>query len=100
MPIYQKRPVQVEARQFTVENWNELADWCEGITENDRGGTPIIQIPTLEGLMQAHPGDWIIMGVAGEFYPCKSDIFEKTYQPAPKPVSRSAMQVVIEHWNK
>lgn len=39
-----------------------------------------IFIPTLEGTMAADVGDWIIRGVAGEFYPCKSDIFEKTYE--------------------
>ena len=37
-------------------------------------------IPTLEGRMHATPGDWIIRGVQGEFYPCKPDIFEKTYE--------------------
>ncbi len=40
-----------------------------------------ITIPTLEGNMQAAPGDWIIRGVKGEFYPCKPDIFEMTYEP-------------------
>lgn len=100
MPIYQKLPEQVEARQFTIENWQELAAWCDGIIGRDREGVPGIQINTLEGVMQARPGDWIILGVAGEFYPCKSDIFEKTYQPAPKPASRSEVQVVFEHWNK
>lgn len=39
-----------------------------------------IMIPTLEGTMEAIPGDWIIKGVNGEFYPCKPDIFEKTYE--------------------
>lgn len=38
-------------------------------------------IPTLEGTMTASPGDWIIRGVKGEFYPCKPDIFEATYEP-------------------
>ncbi|WP_204664866.1 hypothetical protein [Dyadobacter sandarakinus] len=41
-----------------------------------------ILIPTLEGVMEASLGDWIIRGVNGEFYPCKPDIFEKTYEPA------------------
>ena len=47
------------------------------------GFTPALgtlDIPTLEGVMTASPGDWIIKGVAGEFYPCKSDIFEATYE--------------------
>jgi len=41
-----------------------------------------ILIPTLEGTMTCRPGDWIIRGVKGEVYPCKSDIFEATYEPA------------------
>ena len=44
------------------------------------GNGSAIEIPTLEGTMTATVGDWIIKGVAGEFYPCKPDIFEKTYE--------------------
>lgn len=45
--------------------------------------TPVaLDIPTLEGLMHAEPGDWIVTGVHGERYPCKPDIFAKTYEPA------------------
>jgi hypothetical protein len=43
-----------------------------------------LEIPTLEGVMTAQPGDWIIRGVAGEVYPCKPDIFEATYDPVPE----------------
>ena len=42
-----------------------------------------MNIETLEGVMHAEPGDWIITGVNGERYPCKLDIFEKTYEPVP-----------------
>ncbi len=42
-----------------------------------------MNIETLEGVMHAEPGDWIITGVNGERYPCKPDIFEKTYEPMP-----------------
>ena len=45
--------------------------------------SPII-IPTLEGDTQCNVGDWIIKGVNGEFYPCKPDIFLKTYEPVEK----------------
>lgn len=55
---FQKKPVVVEAYQTDKE----------------------LIIPTLEGNMKASPGDWIITGVNGEQYPCKPDIFEKTYQ--------------------
>lgn len=44
-----------------------------------------ISISTLEGTMFAEPGDWIIKGVAGEFYPCKPDIFQRTYETEPSP---------------
>jgi hypothetical protein len=43
-----------------------------------------VYIPTLEGTMTASPGDWIIKGVKGEFYPCKPDIFEATYEAVPE----------------
>ena len=42
----------------------------------------MIHIPTLEGVMKASPGDWIIRGVKGEFYPCQPDIFDRTYEDA------------------
>jgi hypothetical protein len=50
-------------------------DWAA-----EQNGT--VTITTLEGVMRADPGDWIIRGVKGEFYPCKPDIFEATYEPA------------------
>lgn len=54
---------------------------CEkGCQWSDDG--PTLSIDTLEGSMTAHPGDWIIRGVQGEFYPCKPDIFEETYEAA------------------
>ena len=45
--------------------------------------TPYCMIETLEGRMKAQAGDWIIMGVKGEIYPCKSDIFAATYEVVP-----------------
>lgn len=58
-----------------------------------------MDIETLEGTMHASPGDYIITGVNGEQYPCKPDIFEKTYEPAdaaPLPVDRDALLAMIE----
>lgn len=93
--LYRKRPVTVEARQYVDGpgggNRKELAQWCGGDwtarhrpTETPGVDTAVlvITIPTLEGTMEADPGDWIIRGVQGEFYPCKPDIFEATYEPA------------------
>ena len=80
MPLYKKKPVVIEARQFLggYEHACELATWC--------GGDPyeeFIKIMTLEGLVTADVGDWIIRGVKDEFYPCKPDIFALTYEATP-----------------
>ena len=82
-----KKPVEVEAFQLTEEFFGE--DWEEKEAEvNDRKmtffsfrnpGECYAEIHTLEGDMVANIGDWIIKGVNGEIYPCKDDIFRKTY---------------------
>ena len=82
---YRKKPVVIEAVQFTRDNWEEIHDFTEGSALNfyvDRSidGKCYCQIQTLEGIMAATEGDYIIKGVNGEFYPCKPDIFEKTYE--------------------
>ena len=84
MAKFRKRPVVIEAIQWTGRN--PLDVLC--FLELDTGG-PLqilqgdIQIETLEGVMLASVRDWIIKGVKGEFYPCKPDIFEATYDPEP-----------------
>ena len=88
MPKYRKRPVVIEARQFTESDAEFPATiemWCNG---NVRGmfyppRDRIIQINTLEGEFEGRVGDWIIRGVRGEFYPCKPDIFALTYEETP-----------------
>ena len=72
---YRKKPVIVEARRYDGANGPELLAWAVGSL---RGG--VLHIGTLEGDMVASPGDYIICGVQGEFYPCKPDIFEATYE--------------------
>ncbi len=88
MPKFRKKPVVVEARQYTGCNDMEIDDWSIGKviespvlepTEENPSGD-YLQIKTLEGTMTAIVGDWIIKGVAEEFYPCKCDIFEQTYE--------------------
>lgn len=82
MPMFRKKPVVVEALRYgpyemptaEMSMFLDGANW--GVCE---GG---IGIDTLEGRMIASVGDWIIKGVKGEFYPCKADIFEATYEPA------------------
>lgn len=83
MPRYRKKPVVIEARQLDKTNGDALARWCDGSTQFEHSdGTCCVEIRTLEGTMLAEIGDWIIRGVKGEFYPCKPDIFEATYEPA------------------
>lgn len=80
MGHFRKKPVVIEARQFSLKD-QSIVDWCVGEAVTDAVDGCVILINTLEGQMKAMPGDWIIKGVNGEFYPCKPDIFEKTYEP-------------------
>ena len=81
MAKYKKRPVIIEAKELTYnrERQESIAEWCGGKCGPD--GSVIIN--TLEGKMRAVTGDYVIKGVAGEFYPCKPDIFHKTYKEIP-----------------
>jgi hypothetical protein len=77
---FRKRPVVVEAVRFVkpykqVKKFAPELNFCK-----DYGRVSCVFIKTLEGVMRADVGDWIIRGVNGEFYPCKPDIFEKTYE--------------------
>jgi hypothetical protein len=86
MPKFRKKPVVIEAIRFTGNNCIECLLFMgtpEHIAFNpELHNTDHPTIHTLEGKMTASPGDWIIKGVKGEFYPCKPDIFEATYEPA------------------
>lgn len=97
---YRKKPVEIEAVQLTWANWGEVCDFVqlpwgpEGLhgcfsdkgVESDSGEKIGLIIPTLEGNMLANENDYIIKGVHGEFYPCKPDIFEETYEPSGRSV--------------
>ncbi|WP_206523127.1 MULTISPECIES: hypothetical protein [unclassified Mesorhizobium] len=91
---FRKRPVVIEAIQWTGQNLFDVIAFTDGrpdIRSTHAGmkwdeycelvARDGLKIYTLEGKMNASPGDWIIRGVQGEFYPCKPDIFEATYQP-------------------
>ena len=82
MPRFRKKPVDIEAVQWTGDNYFEIADFANGVSLIHQCGSPKLLIETLEGTMTAIAGDWIIKGVKGEFYPCKPDIFEETYEGA------------------
>jgi hypothetical protein len=79
---YRKKPVIVEAIQFTEKTKDEVFNFIrctkQGLYDKERN--PIIIISTLEGEMKVELNDWVIRGIKGEFYPCKPDIFEKTYE--------------------
>ena len=101
MPEYRKKPLVIEARQHpqypdqgtgSIDDWTtainaweangtSIIDWINGDSPNRSAGWEgdCISIETLEGTMLASPGDFIIKGVKGEFYPCKPDIFKATY---------------------
>ena len=87
MAKFRKKPVVVDAMQFTEKNWREVCAFA-GLDTYDpphakwEDAPTHLEIKTREGTMKAVPGDWIICGVASEFYPCKPDIFEETYEPA------------------
>jgi hypothetical protein len=82
VPKFRKKPVEIEAMQFTEKDKDKVFNWIRCTCYPDwEKGKPAITIQTLEGDMKACIGDWIIKGVNGEFYPCKPDIFEKTYEP-------------------
>ena len=91
MSAFRKKPVEIEARRFvkgsTPGHGHEIASWCGGRFNTEMNPSDpsdvryFISITTLEGVMTASEGDWIISGVNGEYYPCKPDIFEKTYEP-------------------
>ncbi len=83
---YRKKPIVIEAMgPLTAKNSVEIATWCGGgEASHQEGGHNVYDgalfVVTLEGTMRASLGDWVIKGVAGEFYPCKPDIFEATYE--------------------
>lgn len=84
-----KKPVVIEAIQFVGDDLSPFikawgSDFCRAVTGQNTGST--LTLFTLEGDHTASMGDWIIRGVKGEFYPCKPDIFEMTYEPAEKDV--------------
>jgi len=76
---FRKKPVVIEAIQFTGENYFEIEAFMD--SSRHQRVDEKIAIDTLEGTMCALPCDWIIKGVAGEFYPCNPDIFVRTYEP-------------------
>lgn len=89
MAKYRKKPVIIEAMQFTDEMKNRVYHWATSIQMNvwhdwDSNGNPCLRIPTLEGEMECSLGDYLIKEPFPtdwrKLYPCKPDIFEQTYE--------------------
>ena len=85
MSKYWKKPVVIEAEQFTRPDfWADVDKNRMLIEEYEKGNIVIehnkLNIKTLEGVMTASLGDYIIKGIKGEIYPCKPDIFAETYE--------------------
>ena len=88
MPKFRKKPVVIDAVQFTEAMLLEAEPLAPGLKVTRKSWHPARKevyeyragCDTLEGFMKAKVGDWIIKGVKGEFYPCKPDIFAATYE--------------------
>jgi hypothetical protein len=87
---FRTKPVEIEAIQYdgSMESQRRIVNWSNGVVSGWAGDPAkvgnegyYLQVATLEGTIRAVVGDWIIKGVQGEFYPCKPDIFEATYEP-------------------
>jgi len=98
---FRKKPVIVEAVQWKGDNLEELKAFVPKEYRYNKIHKPM-GIITLEGIMTISEGDWIIKGVHGEFYPCKPDIFEKTYEAViekPKPLSlKESFKLFLADW--
>lgn len=94
MPFFRKKPVVIEAVKYTGDNLAQVLAFTGkhprfaeffpsfgAYAAHVAADRQVFKVFTLEGVMEASPGDWIIKGVKGEFYPCKPDIFAATYEP-------------------
>ena len=83
---FRKKPVVIEAIKYTKDNIHSVMDFVEKLSGKDNSKNMKFNVEeneyyiiTLEGNMKISNGDFLIQGVNGEFYPCKEDIFLKTY---------------------
>ena len=87
MNTYRKVPVEVEAVQFTEETREAIIEWSDcrhGAIDDDGAEYETLNLffGSYPSERMAQPGDWIVCDIDGEFYPCRADIFAKTYEPA------------------
>lgn len=81
---YKTKPCEIEAVEFRKDNWGEVRKFTEGkvlsFTVDQQTNIAYCNIETLEGIMLATEGDFIIRGLRGEYYPCKPEVFHKKYE--------------------
>lgn len=88
---FRSRPVEIEAVRLSWATWSEVCAFCtnpgfkgtylrDGVPTEEHTEQMGAFIPTLEGVMLAQQGDWIIKGLLGEFYPCKDEVFQLKYE--------------------
>ena len=79
---FKKKPVVIEAIQWTGENFQEVSEFGAPLVSlvTKKDGSKVLFCQTLEGPLKAKVNDWIIRGIENEIYPCRVDIFEKTYE--------------------
>lgn len=94
MPKFRKKPIEVEATQWTGTNSGEIKQWV-GLKDNGESyfllpeevfgywNTPGIYDKLHDTWVHVFPGQWIIKGIQGEFYPCANDVFKSSYEPCP-----------------
>lgn len=97
MPFFKKKPIIIEAMQWTGETGSHIGIDIfmkifprQSEIRGTESGNRRLLIPTLEGIMEASAGDWIIKGVNNEFYPCKDDIFRKSYEVVDEKISSTS----------
>lgn len=83
MPRFRRKPVELDAVRWRGNNFAQITEFLKDGESSIimRGEGTDLQIATLEGLMTARQGDWIVRGTAGELYPVKPDIFKEIYEP-------------------
>lgn len=104
-----KKPVEVQAMQWTGDNADALAAWTrnlfDALDESDRAASddPDATAQVYDALhstwVLVQPGDWIIRGIQGEFYPCRHEVFVETYEPLRGPDGQTPV-VPITNWHK
>ncbi len=94
---YRKRPVEIDAVEWkaTADSWREIQDMGNIKWDGGEMGSESFYLETLEGKMRVTKGDFVICGVKGEFYPCKPDIFQLTYELATQPNDGTSAQKQI-----